>query len=165
LKIAREKCPDVVFHKADMSKFDLGRQYDAIISLFSAIGFVQSVPRLKSTLRSMARHLRPGGVVIVEPWLSRGAFKAGTIHANFVDKPNLKIARISTSQIHGNKSVNKMHHLVGTPSGIEHFVENLELGLFTKSEYLESFRLAGLTTRFDPKGLIGRGLYIGTRSK
>lgn len=162
LRIAREKHPAIVFHRADMTKFDLRRQYDVIVSLFSAIGFVKSVPRLNSAMRSIAKHVRPGGVVIVEPWISPTAFKAGTLHSNFVDKPNLKIARISTSSVHGNKSLSKMHHLVGTPRGIEYFTEDLEMGLFTKSEYLEAFRSAGLRTHYDPKGLIGRGLYIGT---
>ena len=64
----------------------------------------------------------------MEPWLSPRAFKAGTVHANFVDKPNLKIARISTSEVQGKKSLNKMHHLIGTPKAIEHFTEDLELG-------------------------------------
>jgi len=165
LAIARRKHPDIVFHKADMTNFNLGRQYDVIVCLFSAIGFVQNVPKLRSTMRSITKHLRPGGVVIVEPWFSPRMWNKGTIHATFVDKPNLKIARIATSAVHGKKSLNKMHHLVGTPKEIEYFIEDLEMGLFTKSEYLESFRKGGLSPHYDPKGLIGRGLYIGTRRK
>jgi SAM-dependent methyltransferase len=165
LRIARRKLPGVPFHRADMAKFDFGRQYDAIVCLFSAIGFVHTVARLNSAMRSFAKHVCPGGVIIVEPWFSPRTFKTGTVHANFVDKPNLKIARISTSLTHGEKSLNKMHYLIGTPSGVDYFTEDLELRLFTKGEYLESFRAAGLATRYDLRGLTGRGLYIGTRRK
>jgi hypothetical protein len=35
-----------------------------------------------------------------------------------------------------------------------------ELGLFTPSEMLESFRAAGLSATFDATGLTGRGLYV-----
>jgi len=55
-----------------------------------------------------------------------------------------------------------MHHLVATPNRVEHFVERLELGLFTHYEYLDAFRRAGLETSYDSEGLMGRGLYIGT---
>src|SRR2546425_9383959 len=80
-------------------------------------------------------------------------------------KPRRSIARIATSAVHGKKSLNKMDHLVGTPKEIEYFIEDLEMGLFTKSEYLESFRRGGLSPHYDAKGLTGRGLYIGTRRK
>jgi len=55
-----------------------------------------------------------------------------------------------------------MHHLVATPNRVEHFVERLELGLFTHDEYLDAFRSAGFETSYDSEGLMGRGLYIGT---
>lgn len=35
LAIARRRCPGLVFHQADMTKFDLGRDYDAVTCLFS----------------------------------------------------------------------------------------------------------------------------------
>jgi hypothetical protein len=52
---------------------------------------------------------------------------------------------------------------VAFPNRIEHFVERLEMGLFTHDEYLDAFRQAELETNYDPEGLMGRGLYIGTR--
>jgi hypothetical protein len=55
-----------------------------------------------------------------------------------------------------------MHHLVATPKRVDHFVERLELGLFTQDEYLDAFRSADLETSYDSEGIMGRGLYIGT---
>ena len=69
---------------------------------------------------------------------------------------------MSISNRKGNLSVLDMHHLVATPKGIDYFVEHLELGLFAKAEYRDAFRDAKLETTYDPEGLMGRGLYIGT---
>jgi SAM-dependent methyltransferase len=54
---------------ADPADFNLGLTFDAVVCLFSAIGYVVTVKRLHSALAAMARHLRPGGVLLVEPWL------------------------------------------------------------------------------------------------
>jgi hypothetical protein len=69
---------------------------------------------------------------------------------------------MNISKIRGRLSVLDMHHLVATPNRVEHFVERLELGLFTHDEYFDAFRRAGLETSYDSDGLMGRGLYIGT---
>jgi len=63
----------------------------------------------------------------------------------------------------GSAEVMDMHYLVATPDGVESFVERHELGVFSRDEHIEAFRVAGLTVEHDPKGLMGRGLYIGTR--
>lgn len=162
LRRARKKHPDIVFHQADMTSFRLGKKYDVITCLFSGIGHVKTEQNLRKTLASMAAHLRPGGVVIVEPWISPRRWRTGTIHSTFVDKPKLKIARISVSGREGRFSLNWMHYLVATPEGVEYFVERLRMGLFTRREYERAFRRAGLRVHYDSKGLSGRGLYIGT---
>ena len=81
-----------------------------------------------------------------------------------VDKPDLKIVRMSLSRQRGKLSLIEFQYLIGTPKGIEHSVEIHELGLFTHREYLEAFKAAGLTVIHDPEGLDGRGLYIGQKA-
>jgi hypothetical protein len=112
----------------------------------------------------MARHLRPGGVVVVEPWLTPEAYVVGHIGGGvFVDRPELMIVRVNTGGLEGRISVMGMHHLVATPGGVEHFVERHELALFTHDEYIGSFRAVGLAVDYDPEGPIGRGLYSAVR--
>jgi len=60
-------------------------------------------------------------------------------------------------------SVIDFHYLVATPEGIEHFTECHELGLFSHDEYLGAFVASGLEVVYDPRGLMGRGLYVGLR--
>jgi ubiquinone/menaquinone biosynthesis C-methylase UbiE len=164
LKKAKAKNPDVIFHKGDMCTFNLGKQFDIISCLFSAIGHVKTRTKMRKAVANMARHLKDGGILIIEPFFGPDQWTVGFMHANFVDKPDLKLARISISERRRNLSVNKMHYLVASKKGIRYFIEPLELGLFTPQEYLGAFRMAGLDTLFDSEGLIGRGLYIGVKT-
>ena len=163
LRLAKKKHPDVVFYHRNMTNFNLRKQFDVVTCLFSAIGHVRTKRRLNLALRIMARHLKPGGVLVVEPWPTPKQWQIGRIGANFVDEPKLKVARFSISKARSNLSVLDLHHLVATPNRIEHFVERLEMGLFTHEEYLDAFRTARLDVEFDSDGLMGRGLYLGTR--
>jgi len=161
LAVAREKLPGVPLHQADMRSFDLGRTFDVVLSLFSAVGHLADEIELEQAMRHVARHLEPGGVFLLEPWLTPEAYTPGGLHGLFVDKPDVKLARINVSQLSGRTSVFDMHHLVGTPDGVEHFVEHLELTLFPLDSYREALAAAGMAVRFDPGGPTGRGLFIG----
>ena len=161
LEIARQRCPDVPLHQADMVDFDLRRRYDVVVCLFSSIGYVRTRPRLRQALHTMARHLHPGGVLVVEPWLTPEVYRAGGVHAHFVDRPHLKIARMNICAVEDGLSVLDFHYLVAMPAGIEHFTERHELGLFSHDEYLAAFVARRLEVVYDPQGLMGRGLYVG----
>jgi trans-aconitate methyltransferase len=68
LRHARSRVPEVTLHEGDMRDFALGREFDAVTCLFSAIALVQTVEGLAQAVATMASHLRLGGVLIVEPW-------------------------------------------------------------------------------------------------
>ena len=162
LAVARERLPDVPFHEGDMAAFDLGERFDTVVCMFSSIGYVRTEERLSSAIASMARHLEPGGVLVVEPWLSPDVWMDRHVGAVFVDDPELKIARMNVAQREGTVSMFEFEYLVGTPDGIERFTERHELGLFTVEQYLQAFRIAGLEAEHDQEGPMGRGLYIAT---
>jgi SAM-dependent methyltransferase len=165
LAVGRERLPaEVELRVVDMRDFDLGRRFDAVTCLFSSIGYVRDTRELAGAVGSMARHLEPGGVLVVEPWLSPDRIRVPHVGAVFVDEPELKIARINAVEVDVNRSIMEMHYLVGRPDGVEHFTELHELTLFTDEEMLAAFRAAGLEVEHDPDGgPMGRGLYIGVR--
>jgi SAM-dependent methyltransferase len=162
LAVARERLPDVVFHEGDMADFDLGKRFDAVVCMFSSIGYVRTEERLHSAIAAMARHLEPGGVLVVEPWLTPKVWLDRHIGAVFVDESELKIARMNVAGRDGNLSVLEFEYLVGTPDGLERFSERHELGLFTVEQYVDAFRAADLDAQHDPEGPMGRGLYVAT---
>jgi len=112
----------------------------------------------------MDRHLAPGGVILIEPWFSPKQWHVGRVFTTQVNKPDLKIVRMSRSVLRGKISVIEFQYLIGTPQGIEHAVEHHELGLFTHTEYVRALRSVGLKVIHDAEGLDGRGLYIGIKS-
>ncbi len=164
LAVARERLPGVLLQPGDMTGFELGRRFDAVTCLFSAIGYVVTEERLGLAVAAMARHLEPGGVLALEPWLAPGAFQPGGPYATFVDEPELKAARIGMNEVAGTLSTLDFHYLVGTPEGVESFAERHELGLFTHGQYRAAFAAAGLEAEHDPKGLTDRGLYVAVRA-
>jgi SAM-dependent methyltransferase len=161
LAIARERLPGVELHEADMTDFDLGRRFDVVTCLFSSIGYVVTVERLHEAIAAMARHLEPGGLLVVEPWLMPDAWRDGTVSMLVVDEPERKLVRMSRSLRRDRVSVVEFHYLIATAEAGEHFVERHELGLFNDEEYRAAFAAAGLGVDHDPEGLMGRGLYVG----
>ncbi len=162
LEVARTNYPQTTFHQGDMRNFDLGRRFDIVTCLFSSIGYLKSPMELRDATINMARHMQPGGVLIIEPWLTEETWKPGGIHALYVDKPNFKIGRMDIPAAKGRMSLFKWHMLVGTPEGIEYLTQEHELFLFNNAEYIEAFNAAGLDVTYDEKGLMNRGLFIGT---
>jgi len=163
LGLARKRNPGMTLHCADMRTFDHTSSYDVITCLFSSIGYMTTIEDLEKAVDNMARHLVPGGVLVIEPWLTPDVWKPGTVHGMFIDNPDLKIARVNTSVTRGHLSVFDLHHLVGTPEKTFHFVEHHEMGLYTVDEMTAAIEKTGLSVTLDPEGLMNRGIYIGVR--
>jgi len=160
---ARKRNPNILFHRGNMLTFNLHKQFNAITCLFSAIGYMRRIRELDRAIRNMAYHLKPGGVLVVEPWLTPEQIIPGGVGAVFVNQPKLKLARMNIVDVKGRLSIIEFHYLLGRPEGVEHFTELDEFRLFTHDEYLAAFRSADLNVKYDRKGLIGRGLYIGVK--
>lgn len=162
LDVARKKLGDVPLHTGDMRSFALARRFDAIICMFSAIGYVRSVAELEAAIANMARHLAPSGVLVVEPWFTPEQWGPSRIHGGLVvDTDELKVARLVVPSSRDRFSVTPMHHLVATKHGVEHFVETHELFLAERGELEHAFQAAGLgQVRHVPDVLV-RGAWIG----
>jgi SAM-dependent methyltransferase len=162
LEAARTKNPSGKYCCADMTDFDLGARYDVVTCLFSAIGYLKTASAVQRAIASMARHVRPRGALIVEPWFPPDRWKPETLSINTGETKDGLVCRMALSRRQGNLSVISLHYLYGTRQGIRYYTEPLELGLFTNEEVVQSFELAGMRATYEPEGLIGRGLYIGT---
>jgi ubiquinone/menaquinone biosynthesis C-methylase UbiE len=163
LSVARKRHPKIRFHQDDMMRFKLQQHFDVIVCLFSSIGYLKTKSKLNQAIKTMQHHLLPGGVLLVEPWFTPTQWKPGRASMVEVNKPNLKIVRMSYSGKRGRISLLEFQYLIGTPKGIDHIIEHDEFGLFTHKEYMDAFRAVGLKVTHDPEGLDGRGLYIGTK--
>jgi cyclopropane fatty-acyl-phospholipid synthase-like methyltransferase len=66
LAIARQKLPRVRLIRADMTDFDLGRQFDVLICVSDAINHVLSFAGWRRVFRRAAAHLARGGLFIFD---------------------------------------------------------------------------------------------------
>ncbi len=162
LSVARGRLPRVPFAVGSMVDFDLGRRFDVITCLFSAIGYVRSPAALRSTLRCFARHLTPGGVAIVEPWLTPAEARPGAPRLDIAGTKERPIVRMTYVRVTGVRSRLDMHVLAASPDGIDRWVERHEMGLFSPSVMRSAFTGAGLRVHHLTTSLTGqRGLYVG----
>ena len=165
LKVARRKIPGVTFLSGDMSSFDLKRRYDAVICLFSSIAYVRTYRNLKRTIACLARHLKPGGILIIEPFFTKETFVAGSIHGGTFEAEGVKISRHNVSRRRGNLAVLDFHFLLSTRRGVRYFRDTHELALFEPERFLEILARAGLEPRYEENGLMpDRGLYVSLKT-
>ncbi len=57
-----------VFHEGDIRELDLGRRFDAVLMMFTVLGYQLEDADLMATLATVRRHLDPGGLFIFDVW-------------------------------------------------------------------------------------------------
>lgn len=165
LDVAKENISGVTFIQADMITLDLNKKFDVIISLFSSIGHVKTYDNLEKTLQNFSKQLKKGGVVIIEPWLTKSIYEAGRPGMTTYDGEDIKIARLNTTKIDGDLSILEFYYLIAERNkDIVNYSEKHELGLFETDKFLEYMTNSGLKPEFLKDGVMkGRGLYIGIK--
>lgn len=165
VEIARTRNPGIPIHTGDMVTFDLARQFAVVICMFSSIGYLEGEERLRAAVANFARHLRRGGLLLVEPWLDPETYEARALPDLFtVERADLKVARMGRVVRDGDRTTIHFDYLLGTPGGVEHISEAHSTWLYKRSQYEAAFHAAGLAVTFDPEGVDGRGLYLGVKS-
>jgi ubiquinone/menaquinone biosynthesis C-methylase UbiE len=165
LKVARKNVEGVVFRQADMITLSFGRKFDVVTCLFSSVGYVKTYSNLRKTMRNFSKHLKKGGVVLVEPWFTKSTFIPGYPGMETYNSKEVKIARLNVSELRGKLSVMDMHYLIAEKNkGVKHFVDRHELGLFEIDQTLAIMKKAGFRAKFLKNGLMkDRGLFVGVK--
>ncbi|NND01380.1 MAG: class I SAM-dependent methyltransferase [Acidimicrobiia bacterium] len=166
LDVARVKLPNVELRALDMTDFEWGATFDAVICMFSSIGYMTDLDSLHGAYDRMIAHLNPGGVLVCEAWLTPEAFQDNFVGGLAVGDHTFRVHRVNNSWLEddGRVSVMDMHHLVGRPEGVTHFAERHRMGLFTVDEHLEAIRATGIEAEHRPDLFMGRGTYIGAKA-
>jgi SAM-dependent methyltransferase len=164
LAVARERLPGVRLHEADMRTLDLGRSFDAVICLFSSIGYVTDPAEMRLAVGRLAAHLAPGGVLILDGWVRPDEWRA-----SFRPEPDIAqddetlVVRLAFTHREGNITDLDMHHLVQTAEGIDYFVENHRLALTPTEDYVSAVESAGLAARVITNYMPSRDRIVGVR--
>ncbi len=165
LAIARTRLDRAVpLVAADMRTFDIGRRFDVVTCLFSAIGHVADGGELDAALAAMARHVAPGGVLLLQPWLTPDTVRPGGVRDLVcATTDDGVVARAASSHLEGDTTVIAFAWAIATADGVQTVEEHLRMPVFSQQRYLAAVQRAGLTPRWhdEPGWWAGRGLVIG----
>jgi len=67
LRAARAKVPGADLVCGDMRTFELDARFDVVTCLFGSVGYLPGAGDLERAVSRLASHLRPGGVLVIEP--------------------------------------------------------------------------------------------------
>jgi ubiquinone/menaquinone biosynthesis C-methylase UbiE len=165
LKIARKNAKGVTFKEADMKTFRLGKQFDVIVCLLSSIGYVKTAASLEKTICNFSKHLKKGGLALIEPSHPKSAYVSGEPRITTYDGKEAKIARVNFTKIRQSTAVLNMHILIAERGrDAKYLVDRHELGLFGINSTLRIMKAAGLKSKYLKNGLMsGRELFVGIK--
>ncbi|GGQ46682.1 class I SAM-dependent DNA methyltransferase [Streptomyces mutabilis] len=162
LEVAKQRLPDTPLHHADMRDFRLGSSFDAIVCMFSSIGYLRSTQDLNAALRTFAGNLTAGGVVVIEPWYFPQTFLDHHVSGHALTHEGRTITRVSHSTRVGNLTRMELHYVLADREGVQHRSEIDELTLFTPDEYEAAFSQAGLKVDYVASAEARPGYFVGT---
>jgi SAM-dependent methyltransferase len=160
LRLARIKNPNGQFVHADMADFHLGKRYDAVICMFSSIGYLKTLDQVTAAFRCFREHLADGGVVIVEPWFAPGVMTSGQHSHRSAGASSIQVERIGNTEIVDRICRLTFEYTIHDGNDVRHSTELHELGLFTVQEQLEAFAAAGLSARHQSESPSKRGVFL-----
>jgi ubiquinone/menaquinone biosynthesis C-methylase UbiE len=164
LKLARKKLPDCALVRGNMLSFQLHRKFDLILCLFSSIGYLQGYSNLQKALRNFSRHLVSGGVLLIEPFVSKEKFVTGMIHSLTQSAAGVTITRMNGSRRRGDLAILDFHYLVGTNQGVRYYKDLHILRLFDQDRVVQLLEQEGFHARFLKSGIMkGRGLFVAVK--
>jgi ubiquinone/menaquinone biosynthesis C-methylase UbiE len=167
LAVAKKKVRGVRFVRGNMVDFDLGKQFDVVLCLFSSIGHLRTRAEVEKVVANFSRHMMKGGVLIIEPWIRKSDRSDKTVHLQRYESDSLKIARVNFGRMEGDFSVLDERYLIGEKGkGISYVKDRQKMRFFEVAPTLAAMRKAGLTPRFTEDSLMpGRGLIIANKSR
>ena len=165
LKIARKNVKGVTFKEADMKTMRLRKQFDVITCLLSSIGYVKTKVSLEKTIQNFSKHLKKGGLVLIEPSHAKAFYVRGEPRLTTYNGKDAKIARVNFTKVRQATAVLNMHILIAEQGkDAKYFVDKHELGLYGINDTLKVMKAAGLKSKYLKNGLMtGRELFVGIK--
>jgi daunosaminyl-N,N-dimethyltransferase/N-dimethyltransferase len=167
LAVARRKVPSVPLFEADLRSFAVEQPVDAALCLFSSIGYLHDDEALARSLGCFARVVRPGGVLILEPFVGAHHYRDGSTFLQTHEGPELKCVRASVSRRVGDLAVIDFAWLVlrdGVAS-IEHFTETHTLALYDPERLDRAVAAAGFDRVTMAAHLVGDRTLVVARQR
>jgi ubiquinone/menaquinone biosynthesis C-methylase UbiE len=168
LRIARRRVKQARLVQGDMLTMKLGKQFDVVACLFSSIGYVRGSRNLRKAIRNFADHLKPGGVMLISPWISKEDFNVGMPYLDTYESKDIKIARAVVSRLKSRdvSLINFNWMIAEKNKPVRHVDDDVhELTMHSTEEFMAAMCEAGLRGRLIRGRKAGRGLYVGVKPR
>lgn len=104
VEIARRKATAagarVDLRAGDLRDADLGRRFDAVLLMFAVIGYQRTNDDVRRAFANVARHLEPGGVVVLDAWYGPGVLTDPPgDRERTIDTPDGPVTRAVSSEL------------------------------------------------------------------
>jgi SAM-dependent methyltransferase len=105
------KDPGPQFVLGDVRELDLSQQFDAALMMFAVLGYQASDADLQLALRSVRRHLRPGGLFVGDFWYGPTVLRiAPSDRVKQVDVGGERLVRSATTTLDLGKHLAAVHY-------------------------------------------------------
>lgn len=164
LEVARRKLPEAPLFHADLVDFQVDGPWDALLVLFGGICYVYPEDRLRQCARALFDALRPGGVALIEPWMSAREFKVEVPVMAVIDTPYLKVARQAVTKRRGRLAHLDFHFLIARPDAeVVYKTEKNTLFLYEPDEIAAALESAGFEVERLEEGFMPEGRLLRCR--
>lgn len=136
------------FVEGDMRTVRLDRKFDAVLMMFAVLGYQTSDADVAAAMRTVAAHLRPGGVFVCDVWFGPAVLAIGTSNrVKVIDTPDGQLHRTSRGEIdraHQTCRVDFRTWRIVQDRIVDESAESHEMRYFFEAELTRFFGDAGL---------------------
>jgi SAM-dependent methyltransferase len=109
----------------------------------------QDLDELDATIAALARHVAPGGVLVVEPWIDPADWEDGRTQVVDVEEEGRRAVRVITSRREGDVSLLEVAVVSAAAGRLTVEREEHRMLLVPRERLLDSVRAAGLEPTWD----------------
>lgn len=162
---ARERVPTGLFFQDDMRTFQSDKKYDAILCMFSSIAYMHDKNDFEMALVNFINHLKPGGCLIVEPWVRKKDWKGDD--AGLVKRHTLSNGKVIERRVekHANNEASTliMHFIITNHDGtVERYTESHVMNFCRPEDYEHIAVQYHMTYEWVKSPLFERQLFVAT---
>lgn len=116
LAVARARLPAAQLFEARLQDWRVDEPVDVILAIFGALAYL-SEAELPAGIAALHAALRPGGLLLAEPWVSPEELQPHKPELLTIDTPHLKLSRQVLPERQGDAVLLRFHHLL-TATGL-----------------------------------------------
>jgi ubiquinone/menaquinone biosynthesis C-methylase UbiE len=112
LEVAKKKSKSIKFLQGDMRNFDLNKEFDIVLCLFSTIHYNQNLKELEKTLKNFYGHLKKGGLLIFDMGFNEERWEGSHVHVGNWSNKEVDLVRFSKSRRQGDFGILNMAYIL-----------------------------------------------------